>query len=71
MARGTSTDLDVEMCEVALVDEDEPLEQVAHEADDVTLVRHLVVVQDALQVTAAPPEKSTGKCQFRRRKKVR
>ena len=37
------------------MDEHQALEQVAHETDDVTLVGHLVVVEDALQVTAASP----------------
>ena len=58
--RVPSTDLDVEMSEVTLVDEHQPLEEVAHEADDVTLIGDLVVVQDALQVSTASSEITTG-----------
>ena len=49
------TDLDIEVGEVPLVDEHQALEEVPHEADDVALVRHLIVIQDSLQVTAASP----------------
>ena len=61
------TDLDVEVSDVALVDEHQPLQHVAHEANDITLIGHLVVVQNGLQVATAAAAGSQRSCKVRQR----